>query len=89
MTVNWTAERNIELSGACSLEEAEQLFQYLSENPAAVVDWSSCEQAHTAVIQVILASGCVLQGDPVGDFLRLIIKPAFLRAKQPNSVFPG
>jgi hypothetical protein len=50
------------LEGACAVEDAELLLQMLQSGPAAVIDWTRCSQLHTAVLQVILASGIT----PVG-----------------------
>ena len=89
MTVKLASENLIELSGTCPLEDAELLFQHLSENPAAIVDWNKCEQAHAAVIQVIMASHCSLEGHPAGSFLRVFVEPALRRVRKPDSAFPG
>jgi hypothetical protein len=70
LTVNVGDKNVIELVGVCPLEEAERLLQCLLEHGSATVDWRKCEQAHTAVIQVLLASNCSLRGPPVGTFLK-------------------
>ena len=70
MTVRVSADGTIELDGICTIEDAETLQQHLLAAPRAAVDWRSCEQAHTAVIQVLMASRRVLRGPPAGDFLR-------------------
>jgi hypothetical protein len=38
----------------------------LQAMPAAQIDWESCDQMHTAVLQLVLASGRVPIG-PCGD----------------------
>ncbi len=88
MTVNLTSGKNVELSGICTLEDAELLFQHLSENPAAIVDWNKCEHAHAAVIQVIMTSNCSLEGHHAGNFLRVLVEPALRRVRRPDSAFP-
>jgi hypothetical protein len=80
LTVNFVDSKTIELSGICPLEDAELLFQHLSQNGAATVDWTRCEKAHTAVVQILMASKCTLKGPPQGDFLRMHMEPALLRA---------
>ena len=75
MTVRLSADGTIELDGICAIEDAETLLQHLLAAPRATVDWRSCEQAHTAVIQVLMASKPVLRGPPAGDFLRLRLEP--------------
>ncbi len=89
MTVKLLNNNNVELSGSCPPEDAEVLFQHLLENRSATVDWSKCDQAHTAVIQVLLASGCQLKGPPRASFLKEYIEVALRRARDPNSTFPG
>ncbi len=89
MTVKLVDEDNVELSGSCPPEDAEVLFQHLLENRSATVDWTKCEQAHTAVIQVLLASGCQLKGPPAASFLKEYIEAALCRARDRNSTFPG
>jgi hypothetical protein len=81
LTVRLVNSGKIELSGTCPSEDAEVLFQYLVANRSSEVDWSRCEQAHTAVIQVLLASGCRLTGKPSGGFLNEYLEPAFRRTK--------
>lgn len=52
----------IVLDGVCPVEDAEPLLQMLQATPAAVVDWSQCQRLHTAVLQVLLASGIAPSG---------------------------
>jgi hypothetical protein len=80
LTVNLIDERTIEVVGICPLEDAEPLFQLLAENGSATVDWRRCDQAHTAVIQVLLASKCRLKGPPAGGFLREHVEAVLLNA---------
>jgi hypothetical protein len=58
------------LTGICPIEDAEALLQRLCDKPDATVDWSGCEQAHAAVIQVLLAARPRLVGSPTDAFLR-------------------
>ena len=62
MTVKRGDTGALVLDGVCAVEDAEPLLQMLQATPAAVVDWTGCRALHTAVFQVILASGSV----PVG-----------------------
>lgn len=66
MTVKRGDNGIVVLDGVCAVEDAEPLLQLLQAIPAAVVDWTSCRQLHTAVFQVILASGIASIG-PCGD----------------------
>jgi len=62
MTVRRSDAGAIILDGICSVEDAEPLLQLLQGTPAATVDWAACRQMHTAVLQVILASGIAPTG---------------------------
>jgi hypothetical protein len=75
MTVRLASTGAIELQGACPIDEAETLHGHLLANSQAVVDWTECDVAHTAVIQVLLALRPTMQGPPRGDFLRDYIAP--------------
>jgi hypothetical protein len=66
MTVRRSDNGTLVLEGTCPVEDAEQLLQLLQNMPTAGVDWTQCRQLHTAVLQVILASGTVPIG-PCGD----------------------
>jgi hypothetical protein len=70
----------IVLDGVCPVEDAEPLLQMLQTMPAAEVDWRRCRQLHTAVLQLVLASGRALIG-PCGDAW----VAQWLVAKPPNS----
>ena len=69
MSVTRTEDGRILLEGVCPIEEAEALLRYLSEVPGAIVDWSGCDYAHTAVIQVLLAARPPIAGRPADPFL--------------------
>jgi hypothetical protein len=62
VTIRRSDVGTIILEGACSVEDAEPLLQLLQATPTASVDWTSCRQLHTAVFQVVFASG----SGPVG-----------------------
>jgi hypothetical protein len=65
----------IELAGDCPNEDAETLLMHLLADPLARVDWSACERAHTAVLQVLLAAQRPIDGSPQGTFLSQWIEP--------------
>lgn len=70
MTVTIKGNGVIALTGTCPVEDAETLLQHLLASEHPKVDWTGCERAHTAVIQVLLASRIVPSGEPAGVFLR-------------------
>jgi hypothetical protein len=78
MTVRSDGAGVILLEGDCPVEDAEMLLRLLSLNPASAVDWRACEQAHTAVLQVLLAARPVILGPPRGSFLTKWFSPALL-----------
>ena len=77
MTVQLDDDRRIRLTGACLQDDAEALLRLLLENPEATVDWRGCEQAHAAIIQVLLVAGSEVLGPPTGAFLRNNVAPLF------------
>jgi hypothetical protein len=80
MSVQMSSAGTILLEDACPSEDAETLLQFLSAHPTAEVDWRACESAHTAVIQVLMASGRKLLGPPAAPRLRDWIAPALTQA---------
>ena len=70
MTVRRSEEGLVVLEGACPIEDAEPLLQLLLADPRTVVDWRGCKAAHSAVLQILLASGAAITGPPAGAFLR-------------------
>ena len=75
MTVRLTEGGEIELAGDCPGEEAEALLRHLISAPGATVDWRGCDHAHTAVVQVLMASGARLRGPPRSRFLTQWVEP--------------
>jgi hypothetical protein len=66
MTVRRSETGTIILQDACAVEDAEPLLQMLQADPTPAIDWTTCSHLHTAVVQVILASGAARTG-PCGD----------------------
>jgi hypothetical protein len=75
MSVELSNEGLVRLSGACPQEDAESLLRLLVVQPGRAVDWTACDIAHSAVIQVLLAIRPDMVGPPAGDFLRTWIDP--------------
>jgi hypothetical protein len=65
----------IELSGSCGVEDAETLQRHLLALPSSAVEWGTCEQLHSAVLQVLLAANPRMRGLPAVPFLRNHIRP--------------
>jgi hypothetical protein len=79
MSVELSNDTLIRMSRACPQEDAESLLRLLVEQPGRIVDWTACDIAHTAVIQVLLALRPDMVGPPVGGFLRTWINPLLQR----------
>lgn len=63
----------IYLEGSCPSGDAEELLQLLLSDPAASVDCRTCVEAHTAVVQVLLAAGRPILGPPRSANLASIV----------------
>lgn len=79
MTVRLTEAGSIELSGQCTVEEAEILLRHLIDGPGRGIEWSACEHLHCAVLQVLLAARAPMVGRPADGFLREHIAPLLPR----------
>ena len=75
MTIELADDGTVTMAGTCPIEDAEELQQCLLSHQGAEVDWRSCDAAHTAVVQVLLAAGRALRGPPRGEFLRTHVAP--------------
>jgi hypothetical protein len=75
MTVRVANDGAIMLEGDCPPEDAETVARLLLLDPAASVDWRTCDRAHTAIVQVLLAARPVMIGPPQSLFLRNWVAP--------------
>jgi hypothetical protein len=66
MTVRMADGGRIVLEGDCGAEDAETLVRLLQETQGSTVEWTSCRRLHTAVFQVLMATGLRIAG-PCGD----------------------
>ena len=82
MTVRVTDDGTIRLIDDCRAEDAELLLSHLLTGSGTPIDWSSCRSAHTAVIQVLLASRHIPAGQPEGTFLKTMVRPALDRVRR-------
>jgi hypothetical protein len=82
MTVGITDNGTIRLIDDCPAQDAELLLSRLLAGSETSIDWGSCRSAHTAVIQVLLASRHALTGQPQGAFLKTMVRPALDRARR-------
>jgi hypothetical protein len=77
MSIRVAEDGAIRLEGECSIDDVEPLLRTLLERPLAELDWRSCRSAHTAVVQLMLASGRAVAGPPDDVFLRRHVAPLF------------
>lgn len=64
------AKKTVTLKGRVTVEEAEELSNWLQKTPAAAVNVSGCEQLHASALQVLLALQPTIKGEPANPFLR-------------------
>jgi hypothetical protein len=83
MTIRLAPGGPIELLDDCPVEDAETLLQHLLADAAASIDWSACDTAHCAVIQVLLLARRPVVGAPRNPLLREWVGP-ILAARRPD-----
>lgn len=75
MSVQLTAQGTIRLEGTCPIDDAEPLLRLLLSHRKAAIDWRACEQAHSAVVQVLLALRPPILGPSASAFLQHHVAP--------------
>ena len=80
MTLRIGEDDAVELVGDCPSEDAEALLRHLCAHPDAPVDWRRCEDAHAAVVQVLVAARIRPKGPPANQFLARFVAPILMRA---------
>jgi hypothetical protein len=75
MTVRLVDNATVALEGVCPIDDAERLLQHLVDYPDATVDWRECDDAHTAVVQVLIMSRAKVMGPPRNNFLTMFVNP--------------
>lgn len=70
----------IHLEGSCHVEEAETLLTLLQAETEPILDLSSCDHLHAALVQVILAFRPPVRDGCSDAFLRRWVLPGLLRA---------
>lgn len=81
MTITVAEDGAILLEGHCGVEDAETLARLVLADPSAMVDWSGCDRAHTAVVQVVLATGAAIRGRSRSMFLNNWVAPLLTSSK--------
>ena len=62
----------IRLSGRCGAEEAERLLALLAEGHDRV-DITGCEHRHAALLQLLIAAGPAITGEPAPFLARWLV----------------
>jgi len=62
-----------------SVEEAEELLEWLQKNPSAKVELAKCSHLHPANLQVLLAAGAGVSSWPNDAELSAWLKPSLKR----------
>ena len=75
MTITVAEHGGIHLDGVCPIDDAESLLRCLLASRDTTVDWRGCVQAHSAVIQILLATRPTVLGPAADGFLRTHIAP--------------
>jgi hypothetical protein len=67
---------SIRLFGVCHIDDAESLLRcLLAGGEGTTVDWRGCVEAHSAVVQILLATRPALIGPPANGFLQTHVAP--------------
>jgi hypothetical protein len=69
-------EREVTFRGVASVEDAEQLLDWLQKNPTAAVQLESCSHLHTANLQVLMAAHPRIASWPESPDLRAWLETA-------------
>lgn len=73
-------KNSVTMDGACTVEEALPLLEYLQTHPQAKVAMRACTALHSAVLLVLLALRPKLSSQPDEPFLRRWVVPALAGA---------
>lgn len=67
--------------GRCAPEEADALLEWLRRTPAPAADLHSCDDLHTALVQLLLAARVRLVTPPRDPFLAACLAPSAVKAE--------
>jgi hypothetical protein len=81
MTVRRIDEFTIALEGVCPVADAQVVRQHLVSAKSATIDLTACERAHTAVVQVLLASEREVDGEAGSLFFEKLLARRASRAE--------
>jgi hypothetical protein len=69
------AEGLATLTGACTVEEAEPFLDWLRTTPEPAVDLAGCAAPHSAIVQLLLATGPRIAAPPPDPLLARALAP--------------
>ncbi|MDY7579164.1 hypothetical protein RGU70_12615 [Herbaspirillum sp. RTI4] len=76
MTIRYETD-SVFFEDAISVDDAENLLQWLQENPQAKADFSACIHVHAANLQVLMAAHIQVTAWPRDDTLKIWLESAF------------
>jgi len=68
------------LQGVCTVDEAEQLLEWLAQHPKGKVNLKQCEHLHSAVLQVLMALKPPLSAVPSDPVMASWLLPAISKS---------
>lgn len=75
MPISLTPEAAV-FEGHVDITDIDQLHPWMVANTDAVLDVTECTSAHTAVVQIVVASGMPVKGaEDTGDWRSIFKKP--------------
>jgi len=74
------------LSGNCTVEEAEAVFDWLLKNPECELDLESVDHLHAAMLQTILAISSKITKAPADKFSSECVRQALLGSEMEYSL---
>ncbi len=75
MPIDYGPQRLV-LHGIVTVDEAEELLEWLQAHPAATADLAACTHLHPANLQVLMAAACRVSAWPADAGLRVWLETA-------------
>jgi len=71
-------DKTARFDGACTVDEAIPLAEWLEATEAPQLDLGRCTGLHTALLQVLMAARATVAAEPEDAFLRAWVMPALV-----------
>ncbi|RJS91600.1 hypothetical protein [Salinisphaera sp. Q1T1-3] len=66
-------KRSAVLTGTCTVDEADELLEWLIDHPRASLNLGACDHFHAAILQMILAGRIKISKPPAEPTLRMAL----------------